>query len=316
LASIRLYPVKSLRGIATPDTDVQPWGLRHDRRWLVLKPHGTVLTARTWHSMLSLSAAPLDTRAIASSGRNGAMLHVEPPVDGEFIPTFLSRLQTVRPAGHEASAWLSRKLGTPARLGWFDDPHRRMISVDHGGRLGEALNLSDAGPVLLTTVASLRQLNDWALRDADERGEEAPAPMVMDRFRPTIVVDESAGPFLEDMWRHVWIGSVRFRFAEHCDRCVLATIDPRTLIAGKEPLRTLARHRQWDHKTWFGIRLIPVAAGRIQVGDRVEVEPSAQLGASVSRPTAPPARRTPLLREGRDKETGAPTRIKHQPEPL
>jgi uncharacterized protein YcbX len=36
-------------------------GLRHDRRWLVLKPHGTVLTARTWHSMLSLSAAPLDT---------------------------------------------------------------------------------------------------------------------------------------------------------------------------------------------------------------------------------------------------------------
>jgi len=170
--------------------------------------------------------------------------------------------------------------------------------------------------VLLTNVASLRQLNDCVLRDADERGEEAPAPIVMDRFRPTIVVDESAGPFVEDMWRHVWIGSVRFRFAEYCARCVLAIIDPRTLIAGKEPLRTLARHRQWDHKTWFGIRLIPVAEGRIQVGDRVEVEQSAQWGASVSRPTAPPARRTSLSREGREKETGAPTGIKHRPEPL
>ena len=53
--------------------------------------------------------------------------------------------------GDDANAFV------PGRL---EDLHRRMISVDHGGRLGEALNLSDAGPVLLTTVASLRQLND------------------------------------------------------------------------------------------------------------------------------------------------------------
>jgi hypothetical protein len=38
---------------------------------------------------------------------------------------------------------------------------------------------------------------------------------------------------------------------------------------GKEPMRTLARHRQWDHKTFFGIRIIPVGTGTIRVGDGV-----------------------------------------------
>jgi uncharacterized protein YcbX len=49
----------------------------------------------------------------------------------------------------------------------------------------------------------------------------------------------------------------------------MTTIDPVTLVAGKEPLRTLARHRQWDHKTWFGIRLVPLERGVIRVGDVV-----------------------------------------------
>ena len=65
------------------------------------------------------------------------------------------------------------------------------------------------------------------------------------------------------------IGEVSFRFAEHCDRCVLTTVDAQTLDGGKEPLRTLARHRQWDHKTWFGVRLVPETTGVVRVGDPV-----------------------------------------------
>jgi hypothetical protein len=34
----------------------------------------------------------------------------------------------------------------------------------------------------------------------------------------------------------------------------------------------MARHRRWDGKTWFGIRLVPTGGGdRVHVGDRVEV---------------------------------------------
>jgi uncharacterized protein YcbX len=51
-----------------------------------------------------------------------------------------------------------------------------------------------------------------------------------------------------------------------CDRCVMTTIDPITLASGKEPIRTLARHRRWDGKTWFGTRLVPLGTATICVG--------------------------------------------------
>jgi len=50
-------------------------------------------------------------------------------------------------------------------------------------------------------------------------------------------------------------------YPEICDRCVMTTLDPDTLAGGKEPLRTLAKYRQWDHKTWLGVRVIPVRGG-------------------------------------------------------
>jgi uncharacterized protein len=107
------------------------------------------------------------------------------------------------------------------------------------------------------------------LRTASEKAEEEPAPILMARFRPNIVVDRADDPFAEDDWNRVRVGDVELRFAEHCDRCVVPTIDPLMHVAGKEPLRTLARRRQWDHKTWFGIRMIPSTTGVIRVGDVV-----------------------------------------------
>src|SRR5262249_7788963 len=104
---------------------------------------------------------------------------------------------------------------------------------------------------------------------ARTRGEPPPPALVMTRFRPSVVVEGPDAPFAEDDWKAVRIGSVEFRFAEHCDRCVLTTVDPQTRGAGKEPLRPLAKHRRWAGKTWFGIRIVPVTTGRIQVGDPV-----------------------------------------------
>ena len=83
------------------------------------------------------------------------------------------------------------------------------------------------------------------------------------------VVIDGEEPFAEDEWPTVRIGGVDFRTAETCDRCVMATFDPETLAGGKEPIRTLARHRRWDGKTWFGTRLVPLGSGDISLGDEV-----------------------------------------------
>ena len=92
------------------------------------------------------------------------------------------------------------------------------------------------------------------------------------RFRPNVVV-AGGEPFAEDAWSSVRIGDVPFRATMVCDRCVMTTIDRDDLRTGKEPIRTLARHRRWDGATWFGIRLTPVlplaAGATIRVGDPV-----------------------------------------------
>ena len=93
----------------------------------------------------------------------------------------------------------------------------------------------------------------------------------MVRFRPSLVV-RGAPAWVEDDWRRVRIGTTVFRAVKGCDRCVLTTIDPETGARGKEPITTLARHRRWDGKTWFGINLVPDGPpGTITVGDELEV---------------------------------------------
>jgi uncharacterized protein YcbX len=259
LAEIRLFPVKSLAGVTASAAAVEPWGLLDDRRWLLLDPDGSVLTAREEHRLLAFRASPAEDGAVELVAPDASTLHVSPPVDGAPLPTSLSRLESVIGAGDEVDDWLSSRLDRPVRLGWLDDPRRRTVSEAHGGRPGDVLSLADAGPLLLTTTSSLRQLDALA-------GER----FAMTRFRPNVVVDGPDDlPFAEDSWSTVWIGDVEFRFGEHCDRCVLTTIYPETQLGGKEPLRTLAKHRQWSHKTWFGIRIIPVTPGTIHVGDTV-----------------------------------------------
>ena len=72
------------------------------------------------------------------------------------------------------------------------------------------------------------------------------------------------------------LGDVRFRVAGVCDRCVMTTIDPASLARGKEPIRTLAKHRNGTGKTWFGVWLVPdleasPSPAVITVGDSVTV---------------------------------------------
>ncbi|WP_019136877.1 MOSC domain-containing protein [Cellulomonas massiliensis] len=260
-----LRPVKSLAGVEVGDALVERAGLAGDRRWMVVDPGGEVVTARELHALLGVRAAPAPGGILLSSSGLDDLLVLEPR-EAALVPVGLSRLESARPAGREADAWLAVATGADGvRLVWLDDPSRRSVSAAHGGRQGEPLNLSDAGPIHLTTTASLAALNDWLV----EAGE---SPIPMERFRPSIVVDGDLEPFAEDAWASVRIGDVRLRFSEHCDRCVLTTIDLESLRTTKEPVRTLARHRRHGGNVWFGIRLVPETTGRIAVGDPVVVE--------------------------------------------
>ncbi|WP_332665791.1 MOSC domain-containing protein [Aeromicrobium sp.] len=263
--SIHVYPVKATGPVDLASARVELAGLRDDRRWAVVDPQGVRLNATTHGRLLTVTATPEESGALTLAAPGLEPLTVAVPHGGPVIPVNVTRLATMVDAGDAAAAWCSRLLGEPVRLAWQDDPARRPVSENHGGLGAEPLSLADTGPLLLTTTSSLAQLEAWIAEDHE------PQTMVMRRFRPNVVVDGSDVPFAEDDWRGIHIGDVPYRFAEHCDRCVVTTIDPVTLAHGKEPIRTLARYRKWSGKTWFGIRIIPLATGKMSVGDEVTV---------------------------------------------
>jgi MOSC domain-containing protein len=271
ISSLRIYPVKSTAGMAVHEAVVHPWGLDNDRRWMVVDAAGTTVTAREQRRLLRVTATPQWGGAIDLTAPGAETIHVAVPRRETSVPLSMSRLESGVPAGPAADQWLSEVLEQPVRLVWLDDPRRRTVGASHGGRPGDALNLADAGPILLTSTASLSQLDRWLRQTAAGRGEPTPEPLPMERFRPNLVVDDVLEAFAEDEWKVVRVGGVELRFAEHCDRCVMTTIDPATLAPSLEPTRTLARHRQWDHAVYFGIRLVPTSSGVVRVGDPVEL---------------------------------------------
>ncbi|GAB3042634.1 MOSC domain-containing protein [Parafrigoribacterium mesophilum] len=282
VTALRVYPVKSLGGMPVARAAVEPWGLAGDRRWCLLDVAGNRITAREVHDLLGLRAEPVGQGTIRITDQHGASIQVMAPPHTGAEPIEHERLGVVRCAAAEASAWLTARVGRATTLVWQPDPTTRPIAENRGGLPGEHLSLADAGPLLLVSEASLTQLDRWIAAEADVPdvadldprhvsggGNAHPEPLNVVRFRPNVVVD-GGEPFEEDRWFTVRIGEVTFRKTMICDRCVMPTIDPVTLAGGKEPTRTLARHRHWDRKTWFGIRLAPLGTGTLSVGDAVE----------------------------------------------
>ena len=286
VTSLLIYPVKSMGGAAVDTAVIEPWGIAGDRRWGLIDDSGQKITAREVHRLLGFRAEALGEETIRISDRDGTSILAATPTGADRVPVGHSRQGYARLAAEEVNDWLSDRIAMPVRLVWQDDPTVRPLAEDRGGIRGEHLSLADAGPLLLASEASMAQLNAWIQADTDlpdlpdvpdlehadlSTGTGASMALDMVRFRPNVVIDGDE-PFAEDAWPTVRIGNLKFRTTMVCDRCVMTTIDPVTLASGKEPIRTLARHRRWDHKTWFGTQLVPLETGTICVGDAVEPE--------------------------------------------
>lgn len=270
LAGIWRYPVKSCRGEQLAEARVEPWGLAGDRRWMVVDQAGNPVTARE-HPRMLLITPGLDAGGdkITLSSPDLPDLVVPVPSGAELVlASVWGDDLLASPAGDDAAAWLSGIIGEPVRLVYLDDPTRRPIRPDYSDP-GDRVSLADAFPLLLTTEESLVSLNGWIAEGS--RAAEGPVPMR--RFRPSVVVSGAAA-WAEDGWRRLRIGPVTFRSVKGCDRCVMTTINPDTAAKGHEPLTTLARHRRWDGKVWFGVNLIPDSPGPdalLHPGDPIEI---------------------------------------------
>ena len=274
VVALNVHPVKSCAIRPVRSAVVERAGFAGDRRWMVVDADGRLVSARELHPLFSVVPDTAQTRdevdgglRLRAPGVPDLHLHGD---TGEEVPVRLHRHDlTGAPVSPDADTWLQQVLGRPGlRLVRCLDPTRRALNPAHSVA-GDHTAYADGYPVTLASRASLRQLDDWMAEGAVECGEPVPEPLPVERFRANVVVDGDLGPFVEDTWTGVRIGGVTFRVAKPVDRCVMTTIDLQSLETGKEPIRTLARHRRWDGATWFAVQLIPDGTGEVHVGDEV-----------------------------------------------
>lgn len=270
LAGLGSHPVKSARGLRLATAETGPTGLRHDRRWMIVDAAGRFVSQREdprlgrivpeiGDGSLRLTAPGLAAPGLAEQGLGELTLPLTPG-DGprRSVTIWGDRVEALA-CGPEADAWVAALLGPGHRLVAMPDDAVRPVDPDYADP-GDRVSFADGFPYLLTTTASLDELN-----------RRAGTGLTMERFRANLVVD-GAEPFEEDRWRRIRVGDVVFRVAKPCARCVVTTLDPDTQEAGPEPLRTLARFRtRGGGKVLFGQNLLPVGGGTLRVGDPVEV---------------------------------------------
>ena len=268
VSALHVYPVKSLRGTSTGKAVVEPWGLAGDRRWMLVDA-GTLkaVTQREQPSLALVAAAPEGESGLRLSAPGREPLHVPLPGPAplETVRLFSDKVE-VLPAGAAADGWFSAYLGMPVRLVHLDEPAVRRPVDPEFASPGDTVSLADGYPLLVTTTGSLDALN--ALIAAGDRAAEGPLPM--NRFRPNLVIDGTA-PWAEDDWSRIAVGEVTFRVTKKSGRCVVTTTNQTTAERGKEPLRTLARHRRFGDQLCFGTNLVPETTGTIRIGDAITI---------------------------------------------
>ncbi|MFI1171874.1 MOSC domain-containing protein [Streptomyces melanogenes] len=264
---INVYPVKSVGGYRLDEVPVEPWGPAGDRRWMVVDAAGKAVTQRE-QARLALAAAralPDGSVRLSAPGREDLTVAVPEPIGASAVTLFGKKVEAIA-ADESAHQWLSEYLGVEVGLVHLDDPAtRRPIDPDFA-LPGETVSFADGFPLLIATTASLEALNSLIAQG----GQPHEGPLPMNRFRPNVVVDGTEA-WAEDHWSRIAIGEVVFRVAKPCGRCVVTTTNQATAERGREPLRTLGRHRRFGTKLVFGQNVVPEGTGVIRTGDPVRV---------------------------------------------
>jgi uncharacterized protein YcbX len=158
-------------------------------------------------------------------------------------------------------------LESPCRLVRQSPEHPRPTNPAYAP--GGTVSFADGYPLLLTTTASLADLNR-RIQASDPTAE----CVSMRQFRPNIVIElDDARAFEEDDWGSVQIGDITFDCVKPCDRCIVTTTDQSSGQRNleKEPLKTLGTFRRFNNKLLFGENLVPRSLGTLRVGDELQI---------------------------------------------
>lgn len=240
IAALVVYPVKSCAGVPVLQAVLTGSGLDLDRAWMVVDAAGTFVTQRDLPRMALIQPRIKSFEVIL---RAPGMLALHLAIDAAQQPVRVRVWDDEVAAfdmGAVAAQWFSDFLGRPLRLVRFDPDHRRLSSLKWTGGVEAPNQFSDGFPVLVTSTASLAELNARLVA----AGHGA---VDMARLRPNLVLDgvEAHDEDRLDVLRIATAtGVVELKPVKPCARCPIPNIDPLTARSSPAVSDTLQTYRQ------------------------------------------------------------------------
>jgi len=262
ISELAIYPVKSMRQIRLKKSSLQFGGLKYDRRWMVVDADGVMITQRQLARLCliqpELVNPEMDCSLMLSTAGMPDISVGVPDAKTTCKVKVWNDECTAYDAGDEIANWLSQFLKVECRLVYFPDDEVRVVDQDYA-QANDQTAFSDGFPVLLTTQASLDDLNS--------RMDES---IPMARFRPNIVVS-GCDAYAEDGWKQLKVADITLRIVKPCSRCIVPSIDIDTAERSKQPIKTLTSYRSRDHHIYFGQNVVADGDGLLETGMHLEV---------------------------------------------
>jgi len=274
-----VYPVKSCAGISVQHATMTDTGLDLDRAWMVVDAQGHMVTQRTAPRMALIQPELRHAELVL---RAPGMLALHLSIDRAEAPTQVHIWKDTVPAfemGALAGQWFTDFLGQgPLRLVRFDPDHNRLASRDWTHEVEAYNQFSDGFPVLVTSTASLEELNTRLVR-------QGLAPVDMRRFRANVVLrgetPEAWAAHDEDRVGVMTVATegeaVQLKPVKPCPRCPIPNVNPDTAEVQTGVGDTLQAYRQdprVNGAVTFGMNAIALSGwGEVlRVGQRVSAD--------------------------------------------
>lgn len=267
LASLHIYPIKSCAGVSPLEALMIETGLELDRAWMVVDEHNEFVTQRETPRMalirLNLGRNDMTLRAPGMLALHVSLDAVEQPSRVRVWDDEVAAYDM----GDLAAQWFTDFLGQRLRLVRFDPEQRRLSNRRWTGDIEAENAFSDGFPLLVTSGASLLELN----RRLAAQGQ---APVGMERFRPNLVLDglDAHGEdHLDEIVLEGVDGPIRLKLVKPCGRCTIPDVDPTTAIQGHAVRDALATYRadaRLDGALTFGMNaaIVDGIERRLSVG--------------------------------------------------
>jgi uncharacterized protein YcbX len=267
-----LHPIKSCAGIEVDQAVVTATGFEFDREWMVVDEQGGFLSQREL-PRLALVRTQLRSDDVVMRAPGMLALHLSiDTVEARCRVRVWDDEVAAYDMGDLAAQWCSDFLGRRARLVRFDPDADRLASREWTGSIEARTTFVDGFPLLVTSTASLAELNRRLVENGD-------AAVTMQRFRPNLVLaglpDAHGEDFIDTLTIASPDGEVVLQLIKPCGRCTIPDVDPATAEQGHGVAQALAAYRSEPRIAGalaFGQNAVIVSGqgNRVRVGAPVE----------------------------------------------